>query len=716
MSKSKSPVKKGFGAMMSEWLLSNYGESYIEEVSRQRSRNSAQLFKEKISVSGVNNKTDIPLVGIVGGGFAGLYAGLILQSLGIEFEIFESSERVGGRIRTWYSTDYSPDREKKKYGLYGEVGGMRLPQFSEDMLPVQQLALAVNSVLKRNGLDEKMVYWRKFYYNSEVQRLRYNNMPSFILAKDASLNSLNFDVNNGGDIPQVWFVQKTDSKGNPYLPINQVFGQVVGKFVDQLGKSFEKGFRELMKYDQYSMWSYLTTVFTLGDLGEYYSPELGNKKDLLPWSVANYLETTNVGTNMDLVSFVEMVLAVYDWNGSLDPYLSPDDPIAKNPFTQVFMLTVDNGMQRFPDACKLVLDLDDHVTTDDGKTAQIQLGMLPGSDGKKTYSPPNLTHDAQPPHTSNGTTLNRTNVQPAKKARKLQRVYLKHKVTEMVYDSKLYNNHGGMKVKIRKESSNTKTNQVIEKEYPYVISTLPFGSYLNGESKCNILNDISFTKARAIRECNYMSSFKAFLTFKKQFWAELGKRQDKGLGAASTDRPNRQIIYPSYGYPEHGNGPDEGVLQVYCWAEDASRLGALSDKERVNECLKGIQFLYPEIDIYEYFAGYNDGVTTKTWFWDQHSGGGAFALFAPEQFKYMYPTLLTPEFDGCLQIAGEACSVHHGWIVGALDSAYNAVYHILKNAGAVEKIEEMKQIWGELNPPDIELLAKNIATMNKKRK
>lgn len=715
MSKSKSQSGRGFGAAMSEWLLTNYGDSYLTEVERQRSRNSAQFFKAKISAAAESNTTDIPLVGIVGGGFAGLYAGLILQSLGIECELFESTDRVGGRIHTWYSKNYSPDRAKKKYGLYGEVGGMRLPQFSEDMLPVQQLALSVNSVLRRNGLDKKMVFWRKFYYNSEVQRLRYNNMPSFIVAKDASLHTLNFDANNGGDIPQIWFDQKKDSKGNPYLPINQVFGQVVGKFVSQLSKSFAKGFKELMKYDQYSMWSYLTTVFTLGELGEYYDPALGKKSDLLPWTVANYLETTNVGTNMDLVSFVEMVIAVYDWNGSLDPYLSPDDPIAQNPFTQVFMLTVDKGMQCFPDACKLVLDMDDAVTKDDGITAQVQLGILPGPDGKKSYSPPNLTPDAQPPSGSVNSYTDDDQIGDKKKRTKKQRVFLRHKIIEMLYEPELYGHHGGMKVRIKNESAKGKNDVIIEKKYPYVISTLPFGKYFNGESKCNILNGISFKKAQAIRECNYMSSFKAFLTFKKQFWADLGERQDKGLGAATTDRPNRQIIYPSYGYPENGAGPSEGVLQVYCWAEDASRLGALSDEARVNECLKGIQFLYPEIDIYEYFSGYNDGVTTKTWFWDQHSGGGAFALFAPEQFKYMYPTLLTPEFNGCLQIAGEACSVHHGWIVGALDSAYNAVYHILKQAGSNDKIEEMQQIWGELSPPDIEKLAMN-AAMNKKKK
>lgn len=689
---------KGLRSAYSNWLIDNYGASYKEEISRQRNRKKADYFKSQLDAASTASPTDIPIVGIVGGGFAGLYAGLILQSLGIEFEIFESSDRVGGRIYTWYSSDYSSGENS---GLYGELGGMRLPQFSEDMLPVQQLALAVNSVLQRNGLSDEIVKWRKFYYNSEVQRMRYNNMNAPIDAVQSPLNTLNFNSKAGGDIPEAWFIEKTDSNGNKYLPINQIFGQVVGKFVDGLSTSFAAGFSSLMKFDQYSMWSYLTTVFTLNDLGEYYDPALGGKSDLLPWCVASYLETTQVGTNMDLVSFVEMVIGVYDWGGSVDPYLPKDSPIATNPYTQIFMLTVDKGMQHFPNACEAVLNMTDAVSEQDGITAQEQIGMLKVDiKGKKqyNYNPPNLTPDAIPPTSSyDDSTLEIESNNGKSASKKKQRVFLNHKVIELAHDPNLYEGHGGMKVKINSDSGSKSE----EKQYPYVISTLPFGQYLNGDLKHNLLNNLSFTKATAIRECNYISSFKAFLTFDNQFWAKLGNRQEKGLGAAATDRPNRQIVYPSYGYPENGSGPKQGVLQVYCWAEDAMRLGALSDKERINECLKGIGYLYPEVDIENEFSGYADGKTTKTWFWDQHAGGGAFALFAPNQFKYLYPNLLTPEFDGCLNIAGEACSVHHGWIVGAMDSAYNSVYNILQQAGATAKIEQMQRTWGKFSTPDI---------------
>jgi monoamine oxidase len=45
--------------------------------------------------------------------------------------------------------------------------------------------------------------------------------------------------------------------------------------------------------------------------------------------------------------------------------------------------------------------------------------------------------------------------------------------------------------------------------------------------------------------------------------------------------------------------------------------------------------------------------------------------------------------------------VHHGWIVGAMNSAYNSVMNILKQVGAVDKIKILEETWGKLSAPDI---------------
>jgi monoamine oxidase len=660
----------------SRWLLENHGDAYRQTLAQQRGRAPGLRLKASAAE---------PMVGIAGGGFAGLFAGLILQSLGIGCEVFEGSDRVGGRIRTWYSTDYSPD-DPETAGLYGELGGMRLPQFSADMLPVQQLALAVNSVLERNGLDSHKVYWRKFFYDSPAQRLRYNDMPTYTTAAQPDAAALSFGQANGGDVPDVWMQPIGGGGDPPQLLIDQVLGKVNQPFIDAINASFDQGFAALMQYDQYSMWDYLTTVFTLGDMAEFYDPAMGAKSDLLPWSVASYLETSNVGTGMYAVSFVEMVIAVYDWGGSKDPY-RPHDP-------NIYMLTVDQGMQRFPDACHMVLDLAQGVTDVEGQLAQLQIGMSPGPDGFR-YDPPNLCDDARPPTaTANRAREDQRHADQRHPGPKHQRVFLNHQVEQMRHEPALYDGHGGMRLSIR----NRVTGEAIEKRYPYVITTLPNGAYLNGQEGGDLLEGLSFTKRQALRQCEFMPAFKAFLTFKEQFWKAPTVAADAGLGAAATDRANRQIIYPSYGY-----GARQGVLQVYCWAQDAQRLGALSHAESINECLKGIGFLYPEVNVRELFVGDHEGRTTMSWFWDSKAGGGAFALFNPGQFKYIYPALLTPEFDGCLNFAGECCSVHHGWIVGALDSAYNAVLNVLQHAGMPEKIASMQKIWGSYLAPDIAL-------------
>ncbi|KAF1999220.1 hypothetical protein P154DRAFT_523440 [Amniculicola lignicola CBS 123094] len=62
-------------------------------------------------------------IAIVGGGMAGLLTSLLLDSVGIkDWHITESSQRVGGRIRTKYLAGTTPDQYQ-----YQEMGPMRFP-------------------------------------------------------------------------------------------------------------------------------------------------------------------------------------------------------------------------------------------------------------------------------------------------------------------------------------------------------------------------------------------------------------------------------------------------------------------------------------------------------------------------------------------------------------------------------------------------------------
>lgn len=69
----------------------------------------AAFFREIIGSSSYSDhnkepsREGLPLkVGIIGAGAAGLYAAMLLDSLGIDYDIYEGSDRVGGRIYTYF--------------------------------------------------------------------------------------------------------------------------------------------------------------------------------------------------------------------------------------------------------------------------------------------------------------------------------------------------------------------------------------------------------------------------------------------------------------------------------------------------------------------------------------------------------------------------------------------------------------------------------------
>ncbi|KAG8897661.1 hypothetical protein FRC01_011235 [Tulasnella sp. 417] len=83
----------------------NHGKHLIEEhLATKLDPSTWSPVPPSIPTSFIQSKTenpDIPKkVVILGAGVGGLYAGMILHSLGIPFEIFEASDRTGGRVFT----------------------------------------------------------------------------------------------------------------------------------------------------------------------------------------------------------------------------------------------------------------------------------------------------------------------------------------------------------------------------------------------------------------------------------------------------------------------------------------------------------------------------------------------------------------------------------------------------------------------------------------
>ncbi|KAK6518212.1 hypothetical protein TWF506_005371 [Arthrobotrys conoides] len=211
--------------------------------------------------------------------------------------------------------------------------------------------------------------------------------------------------------------------------------------------------------------------------------------------------------------------------------------------------------------------------------------------------------------------------------------------------------------------------------------------------------DLHPSQKDAIRSLHYDDSVKVALKFKYPWWIK-----DCGItqgGVASTDLPLRTCVYPSYNLKTPLDEPAV-LLASYTWAQDATRMGSLVNRkspddeaELVDLILQDLGRLHGQHITYERIK--DALITHHAYSWSHDpTTAGAFALFGPGQFSNLYPYLSRPAADSKFHIVGEASSAHHAWIVGALDSAYAAVYRFLYRFGLWFAIDDLVQNWGEL--------------------
>ncbi|KAK5996863.1 Putative bifunctional amine oxidase [Cladobotryum mycophilum] len=203
----------------------------------------------------------------------------------------------------------------------------------------------------------------------------------------------------------------------------------------------------------------------------------------------------------------------------------------------------------------------------------------------------------------------------------------------------------------------------------------------------------------AIRGLHYDDSVKVALRFSYPWWIV-----DCGItegGVASSDLPLRTCVYPSYNLHDGADKPAV-LLASYTWAQDATRLGSLvsgqqpDQEELVELILQNLARIHAEHMTYQRIKDAYLGVhNSYSWSHDPNTAG-AFALFAPSQFSNLYPYLSRPAADSKFHIVGEAASSHHAWIVGALDSAYAAVFRFLYRYKLWDYINLLTDRWGEV--------------------
>ncbi|KAA1477082.1 FAD/NAD(P)-binding domain-containing protein [Dentipellis sp. KUC8613] len=199
-------------------------------------------------------------------------------------------------------------------------------------------------------------------------------------------------------------------------------------------------------------------------------------------------------------------------------------------------------------------------------------------------------------------------------------------------------------------------------QYDQVISTVPLGC-LGGIDTDKAW--LSYNQRQAVRALLYDSSTKVGIRFKKRWWDDPERPYVMHGGQSSTDAPIRTCVYPSYGLETPGA---PGVLLAsYTWGQDAQRA------------------LVNDYHVYS---------------WDNAAfSRGAFAFYGPGQFGApgedgrLFTSIKAPAAEGHLQIAGEATSVHHAWVLGALNSAWRAVYNVLIKSYP-SKVDLLIKNWG----------------------
>ncbi|KAM5361872.1 hypothetical protein ACJA88_014290 [Fusarium oxysporum] len=190
---------------------------------------------------------DCPMkVGIVGGGVAGLYAGMLLDSLGIDYDIHEACDRIGGRVFTYRFDQEAWDKSTPSdpaYYDYYDVGAMRFPPLPYMDRVIGDKSWSLIPYINQRVSDRDKVVQKHYIFTANNTFRRYNGISSLI-QDPASASARRYDVplfNAAFDV----------------LSASQVWADQVKAMTDALSADFDAGFNLLMEYDSMSARQFL---------------------------------------------------------------------------------------------------------------------------------------------------------------------------------------------------------------------------------------------------------------------------------------------------------------------------------------------------------------------------------------------------------------------------------------------------------------------------
>ena len=226
--------------------------------------------------------------------------------------------------------------------------------------------------------------------------------------------------------------------------------------------------------------------------------------------------------------------------------------------------------------------------------------------------------------------------------------------------------------------------------------------------------ELLYEQKDALRSLHYDTASKVGMKFDHPWWIKMGI--EGGLG--KSDMPLRTCVYPSYNLDD--SKEDSAVLLCsYSWSQDAARIGSLmkgnwEDETELKEMLlNNLTWLHlehakkedPNVTFDDLYTKLSKSYIKHHAFdWHNHEfSSGAYGKFGPGQFSNLYCALSCPTADSRFHFVGEAVSAHHGWIVGALDSAHQAVINFLRRFNLKKYEDKLKTIdWLKPEPDEID--------------
>ncbi len=165
---------------------------------------------------------------------------------------------------------------------------------------------------------------------------------------------------------------------------------------------------------------------------------------------------------------------------------------------------------------------------------------------------------------------------------------------------------------------------------------------------------------KMVNEVSYGAVTKVMIEYRKRFWDEIGWN-----GRLATDAP---IVYTWHAtsHLEH----EHGIITAYTGGDNATKLSALSDEERIRVAVAELERVFPgSSDLIENTA-------TVAWPNEPYTRGAYMAL-APGEVTAHWKTLQEPA--GRLFFAGEHATPIQGYMEGAVESGQRAAALILSS-------------------------------------